>query len=380
MVCPYDWSAPGGVKQHIRDLAEELIVQGHEVSVLTPSESDAGLESYVVTSGRPVAVPYNGSVARVSIGMVSARRVRNWVNNGEFDVLHVHEPAAPSLSVLACWAADGPLVATWHSSSERSRAMSAASSILQTAMEKISGRIAVSEKARQTLVENLGGDAVLIPNGVACRNFTGTETLPGYPRSGPTVLFLGRIDEARKGLHVVLPALPAMVQRHPDLELVVAGPGDVAAVEGSIDASVRDHVRFLGLISEDDKVRAFKSADVYLAPNTHGESFGIVLLEALAAGTAVAASDLEAFRLVLEDGKSGRLFRNGDSADLAEAVSELLESPQERQQLQAEGARRARDFDWSTVARDVVRVYDSVIQPGVTVRADFSGQLFGRLG
>lgn len=380
IVCPYDWSAPGGVKQHIRDLADALVEQGHQVSVLTPCEDEADLEPFVVSAGRPIPVPYNGSVARLSFGPVSAARVRRWVRDGDFDVVHVHEPASPSLSVLACWVCDGPLVATWHSSSERSRAMTAFYYLLQTAMEKIDGRIAVSEKARQTLVENVGGDAVLIPNGVTCKNFADGEPFDGYPREGKTILFLGRIDEPRKGLQVLLNAMPTIVANFPDIKLLVAGPGDIEGTQHSLSPDIADHVEFLGLISDHDKVRAFKSADVYVAPNTGGESFGIVLLESMAAGTPVLASDIEAFAKVLEEGTSGALFANEDSGDLALQLQLLLADQARLDQLHVEGLRRSQEFDWATVARDVVRVYEAVIQPGVKVEADFSGQVFGRFG
>lgn len=380
LVCPYDWSAPGGVKQHILDLAIALIEHGHEVSVLTPSESEQGLEDFVVSSGRPVPVPYNGSVARVSIGAVSAARVRRWVREGEFDVVHIHEPASPSLSLLACWVCDGPLVATWHSSSERSRAMTAAYYILQTAMEKISGRIAVSEKARQTLVKNIGGDAVLIPNGVNCAQFEVGEPFAGYPRQGKTLLFLGRIDEPRKGLQVLLGAMPAIIERNPDIKLLVAGPGDIDGVRSSLSAQVLPHVEFLGLISEEDKVSAFKSSDLYIAPNTGGESFGIVLLESMSACTPVVASNLEAFSQVLLGGECGALFVNEDSQSLAATVNELLPDNERCDRLVDAGRRRAAEFDWRNVSRDVERVYEAVVQPGVKVEADFSGQLFGRMG
>ncbi|NQU36746.1 MAG: glycosyltransferase family 4 protein [Actinobacteria bacterium] len=380
LVCPYDWSAPGGVKQHVRDLAYALMDEGHEVSVLAPAEDDSDLEPFVVSAGRPIAVPYNGSVARVNFGVVSAARVRRWVRDGEFDVVHVHEPASPSLSVLTCWVCDGPLVATWHSSQERSRAMGAFYYVLQTAIEKVTGRIAVSEKARKTLVEILGGDAVLIPNGVSCKQFEFGEPLDGYPRPGKTLLFLGRIDESRKGLAVLLAALPAVLEAFPDLELLVAGPGDIDGVRDSLPSSVAEHVRFLGLISEEDKVRAFKSADVYVAPNTGGESFGIVLLEAMASGTPVVASDIDAFSQVLESGEAGALFANESASSLATNLIELLGDDDRLAQLRLEGYRRAHEFDWASVARDVVRVYEAVIQPGVKVGADFSGQFFGRMG
>ena len=174
--------------------------------------------------------------------------------------------------------------------------------------------------------------------------------------------------------------MPKIVDRFPEIRLLVAGPGDVDGLRASLDPKVAEHIEFLGLISEDDKVRAFKSADVYVAPNTGGESFGIVLLESMAAGTPVLASDIEAFAKVLEHGSAGALFENENSEDLATQLEQLLADDARCLALRAEGFRRSREFDWASVARDVVRVYEAVLQPGVKVEADFSGQVFGRFG
>jgi len=380
IVCPYDWTSPGGVKAHVRDQALALQRLGHEVSVLAPVDDDQyPLEPFIVDGGKPVSVPYNGSVAKVNFGPVSAARVRRWIKEGDFDVLHVHEPASPTLSVLACWAARGPIVATWHSSQTRSRALSAAYYLMQTAMEKISARIAVSEAARQTLVKHLGGDAVLIPNGVTCSDFEGAQPLPGYPRQGPTIFFIGRIDEPRKGLEILLSAMPAIIAQHPDIELLVAGPGDQAEATDGLPDEVAGHVRFLGLVSDAEKVAAFASSDVYVAPNTGGESFGIVLLEAMAAGTPVVASDLEAFARVLDDGRAGAMFTSEDAASLARTVNEVLDDPQRREAMRAAGHTRARQFDWEVVAREIEGVYQSVTTSGEKVENDMRGQFVGRL-
>ncbi|MCW8218841.1 glycosyltransferase family 4 protein, partial [Streptomyces griseolus] len=207
IVCPYSWDVPGGVQFHIRDLAEHLIRLGHDVSVLAPADDETPLPPYVVSAGRAVPVPYNGSVARLNFGFLSAARVRRWLHDGTFDVIHIHEPTSPSLGLLTCWAARGPIVATFHTSNPRSRAMIAAYPILQPALEKISARIAVSEYARRTLVEHLGGDAVVIPNGVDVDFFARAE--PKTAWQGGTLGFIGRIDEPRKGLPVLMKALPA---------------------------------------------------------------------------------------------------------------------------------------------------------------------------
>ena len=379
IVCPYDWSAPGGVQVHVRDLAVALQRLGHEVSVLAPCDDDIDLPPYVVSAGGAVTLSYNGSKAKVAFGPVTTRRVRKWIRKGEFDVLHVHEPLSPSVSILSCWAARGPVVATWHSSMQRSRALAAMYPLAQTALEKVSARIAVSEAARQTLVEHMGGDAVLIPNGVDCSAFGGVDPLPGWPGEGHSLLFLGRIDEPRKGLQVLLEALPAIAERHPDVRLLVAGPGDVDEFRHALPAEVADRVEFLGLVSEEVKARAFVSADIYVAPNTGGESFGIVLLEAMASGTPVLASDIEAFRRVVDGGRAGATFVNEDSADLARVAVALLDDAEERARLGREGLLRAEEFDWETVAKRVVEVYDAVTVTGEKVSEDFRGQLVGRL-
>ncbi len=378
LVCPYSFDVPGGVQAHVRDLAAELIRLGHDVSVLTPADEDSPLPPYVVPAGRAIPVPYNGAVARLAFGPVSAARVRRWIREGEFDVLHVHEPMAPSLSVLACWAAIGPIVGTFHMSTERSRALTAAYGILQTALEKISARIAVSEYARTTLVEHLGGDAVLIPNGVSVRAFRHAEPMPGWPGPGHALGFLGRIDEPRKGLQVLIAALPQLVEQHPQIRLLVAGPGDVDEVRDTIPAEHRDRVHFLGLVSEADKARMLASVDAYVAPNTGGESFGVVLLEAMAAGSPVVASDLEAFRRVLDDGGCGALFANEDATALAEVASEVLTDPGRRRKLIDAGDARVQQFDWERVAGDIVAVYETVTEGQPPVREDSRGQIFGR--
>jgi phosphatidylinositol alpha-mannosyltransferase len=246
-------------------------------------------------------------------------------------------------------------------------------------MEKIRGRIAVSEDARRTLVSHVGGDAVLIPNGVRVSAFASHERLPGTEEVRPRILFLGRMDEPRKGLQVVFEALPAVLGEVPDLEVLVAGPGDIDDAREMLPESAAGSVRFLGRISDQDKARALRSVDVYVAPHTGGESFGIVLVEAMAAQAAVLASDLPAFRRVLEDGRSGMLFPNQDSGALAESLVRLLGDPGLRAEYVAEADRRVREFDWDRVVDDVIAVYESVRLPGEKVTNDLRGQLVGRL-
>jgi len=377
MVCPYDWGTPGGVRSHIQGLVATLQSRGHEVSVLTPVDDESCLPEWAVPGGKPISVSYNGSVAGLSFGVRATRRVRRWIRDGEFDVLHVHEPLAPSLSILSCWSAQGPIVGTWHSSLDRSRILSAGYSIAQTAMEKMSARIAVSEDARRTLVTHVGGDAVLIPNGVRTADFH-VKVRATDPEK-PTLLFLGRVDEPRKGLDVLIAALPDIVAAIPTVSLLIAGPGETEGHLEDVAPGLRQHIHIIGNVSDEARRDLFGRSDLYIAPQIGGESFGIVLIEAMASGTPVLASDLPAFRRVTGDGQSGALFRTGDPAALASAAIELLREPSRREQLATVGLARAQVFDWERIVDEVLAVYDSVRLPDSRVAEDLTGQLVGRL-
>ncbi|MEU7485939.1 glycosyltransferase family 4 protein [Streptomyces sp. NPDC042319] len=378
IVCPYSWDVPGGVQFHIRDLAEHLIRLGHEVSVLAPADDETPLPPYVVSAGRAVPVPYNGSVARLNFGFLSAARVRRWLHDGAFEVIHIHEPASPSLGLLACWAAQGPIVATFHTSNPRSRAMIAAYPILQPALEKISARIAVSEYARRTLVEHLGGDAVVIPNGVDVDFFARAE--PKEEWQGRTIGFIGRIDEPRKGLPVLMKALPEILAQVPDARLLVAGRGDEKEAVADLPAELRDRVEFLGMVTDEDKARLLRSVDLYVAPNTGGESFGIILVEAMSAAAPVLASDLDAFAQVLDQGEAGELFTNEDAGALAASAVRLLRDPARLAELRERGSRHVRRFDWSTVGADILAVYETVADGAAAVDTDERVGLRARWG
>jgi phosphatidylinositol alpha-mannosyltransferase len=362
IVSPYSFDVPGGVQNHIIDLAEALIELGHEVSVLAPADEDADLPPYVVPAGRSVPLPYNGSVARIAFGPVSTARVRRWLSRGQFDVLHVHEPMTLSLSLLAVLSARGPVVATFHTSITRSRALSAAQGLLQMVSEKITARIAVSELARKTQVEHLGGGAVEIPNGVAVAKFAAATPLPGWPGEGGTLGFLGRFTEPRKGFNVLRTAYVSLAAARPGLRLLVAGPGDRSDLYEEVPAALRDRVEFLGLVSEADKARMLRSVDIYVAPNTGGESFGMILTEAMAAGATIAASDLEAFRRVLDAGRAGALFPTGNAVALTGLLGELLDDPVRRAELAACARTAVAAFDWPTVASRVLEVYATAIE------------------
>jgi phosphatidyl-myo-inositol alpha-mannosyltransferase len=367
LVCPYQWDVPGGVQYHVRDLAETLRGMGHHVEVLTPAEHEESLPAEFVTfAGRTVPIPYNGSMASIQFGPMSAARVRRWLREGRFDVVHVHEPAPPSVSLLVCMIAKGPIVATFHTATVRSKWLAAWGPVVRPFLERITGRIAVSDFARRVQVEHLGGDAVIIPNGVHVDAFASGPSLPGYTRGvdGPTIGFLGRYDEPRKGLPVLLEAMRTVVQKYPGARLLIAGRGDADELASLVGADLRPSVALLGELNEADKAAYLRSVDVYCAPNLLGESFGVVLIEALAAGAPIVASDLDAFARVLEDGAAGVLVRRGDAGALAAALCEVLGDPRRRAELSARGADVAAPYDWSVLARRILAVYETVVPPG----------------
>ncbi|QRY49525.1 glycosyltransferase family 4 protein [Mycolicibacterium septicum] len=367
MVCPYSFDVPGGVQSHVLQLAEVMRAGGHYVSVLAPSSPHVKLPEYVVSGGKAVPIPYNGSVARLRFGPATHRKVKKWIAEGEFDVLHLHEPNAPSLSMLALQAAEGPIVATFHTSTTKSLTLSVFQGILRPFHEKIVGRIAVSDLARRWQMEALGSDAVEIPNGVDVPSFANAPRLEGYPRPGRTVLFLGRFDESRKGMAVLLGALPKLARRFPDIEVLIVGRGDEDALREEA-GELAGHLRFLGQVDDDAKAAAMRSADVYCAPNLGGESFGIVLVEAMAARTAVVASELDAFSRVLDQGQAGRLVPVGDADALADALIEVLDDDALRARYIDQATERVARYDWSVVAGQIMRVYETVASAGIKVQ------------
>jgi phosphatidylinositol alpha-mannosyltransferase len=362
IVSPYSFDVPGGVQNHVLDLAEALIGLGHSVSVLAPADDDAQLPPYVVPAGRAIQIPYNGSVARIAFGPISTARVRRWLARGEFDVLHVHEPLTLSLSMLAVLSSDGPVVATFHTAMPRSRLLDTFESFLRITLERITSRIAVSALARKVQVEHLDGGAVEIPNGVGVARFASAQPLPGWPGEGGAIGFLGRFTEPRKGFPVLRDAFVALAGERPGLRLLVAGPGDAEDLMEGVPAALRERVVFLGKVSEEDKARMLRSVDVYVAPNTGGESFGMILTEAMAAGATVVASDIDAFRRVLDGGKAGRLVPVGDAEALARAIGALLDDPEGRAALSACAREAVARYDWPVVARQVLEVYATAIE------------------
>ncbi len=364
IVCPYSLDRPGGVQLHVTSLAAALNDLGHQVRVLAPSAPRTPVPGFVDSLGRSIPVSYNGSTARIKFGLIAAVRVREWLREGRFDIVHLHEPGALSLALLAMWARIGPTVATFHTSNDSSALMRLAKPFIKPGMEVLDARIAVSPSADRTVKEHLRLDAThIIPNGVATKAFIGAPPRRAWQgtKERPTIGILGRMDEPRKGLDDFLEMIPILRESFPGARFLMAGRYSRRAASRAIAAGAEN----VGELNESLKQQFMSSIDIYCAPNTGGESFGIVLVEAMAAGAAVVASELSAFRDVAT-AQGGEpcvsLHRVGDAAHLAEKVSELLKDRDARLALARRGQRCGALFDWDVVAPRVEATYREAIR------------------
>jgi phosphatidylinositol alpha-mannosyltransferase len=344
----------------VRGLSGALRRRGHEVAVLAPHASGrAEPDDEVTLVGRAVGVPANGSVAPLAFGPLAAAGIRRALHAFEPDVCHLHEPLVPSLSLLALWAADGvPCVGTFHAAAESSLGYRAGRVVLARAARRLSVRTAVSDAARALAARYFPGDYVLTPNGIDVDRFTPTAPV----QHDKTVLFLSRI-ERRKGLEVLIQAMARMPQA--GARLVVAGDGPEAKASRSLAARLGVDAEWRGTVSEDEKADLFRRAGVYCAPGLGGESFGIVLVEAMAAGAAVVCSDLPGFKAVA--GGAAELVPAGDAGALAGALRRVLTDPDEAERMRKMSLRMSRAYDWSRLCSGVEAVYESAL--GANLRA-----------
>ena len=350
-MCPYAWDRPGGVQSHVRALSHVLQERGHETLVVAPTSSRSveGLGQDVARAGRAVGIPANGSVAPISFGPLAASALRRSLRGFGPDIIHAHEPLIPSLSLLALWASGlPPIVGTFHAAAEESLGYRTARPILDRAARRLSLRTAVSESARSLVHRYFPGEYAITPNGVELERFADADRLDLGP--GPHVLFLGRI-ERRKGLEVLIQAMARV--RDLDVTLVVAGEGPEAKSAEAMARSLDVRARFIGSLAEDDVPRAYRTADVYCAPGLGGESFGIVLVEAMAAGAPVVCSDLPGFRAVV--GEAAVRVPPGDADKLADALRAALTDRKE--ELARRSSERAHVFDWKNLVVGVEAIY-----------------------
>ncbi|MEX2587423.1 MAG: glycosyltransferase family 4 protein [Actinomycetota bacterium] len=343
MVCPYDWSYPGGVRSHIVGLVGALRRRGIEVEIIAPATDR---EPDIFAAGRTVGIPYNGSVARLCLSPRANSLIKRRLEQGDLDLVHIHEPFSPSVSVLTLTNARIPAVATFHASADRSIAYQVAKPLLRPLAGKIAVRIAVSGAAERLVGSYFPGEFRRIPNGIEQKRFA--EAVPAELGDKPFVLFVGR-PERRKGLDVAVEAV-ARVRKHLDVDLVAVGP---------TPADVPEWVRALGKVDQSELPRIYRAARVFCAPSLEGESFGIVLVEAAAAGTPVVCSDLAGY----QEAAAGAALHVpvGDVGATADALLSVLQDPALAERLVVRGHRRAAALDWDALVDDVTGCYRSAV-------------------
>lgn len=367
IISPYSFETPGGVQFHIRDFARQLRARGHRVEVLAPGRRTTDMPLWVNTNGTSFSIPYNGSIARLSYFGFVGIQTRRWIAQGKFDIVHLHEPEAPSLSHKALTMRHHPpLVGTFHSAFDRYPAtLRCFEPYLRRYLEPLDQAICVSDEARAVVERYLpvSTPTTVIPNGIDRARFHDASTNPAWLGTAqrPTIGFLGRMGEERKGFKTFAEAALRVLEHCPGARFLCAGDGEqegraiIHRLHGRGDAE--DHFEFLGRISEYDKARFYRSLDVYVAPQLGGESFGIVLAEAMAAACPVVASNLEAFRAVSDDGDAALLFDTGDHRQCARRICLLLDEPARRHALAERGSLRSMDFDWGSVTDRILAVY-----------------------
>lgn len=355
-VCPYSWDSPGGVQAHVRGLSHALRRRGHQVHVLAPGMID-GPRSDVSIVGRPVGVPFNRSVAPICASPLSALRVRRHLRAWAPDVVHVHEPFTPSAAMFAALVSPAPVVATFHACAGSFRLYRAMGPLLRVVERKCQHLLAVSDAAAQLIEHDLGLKAEVVPNGIDLEIFGRATPVP-LPK-GPTLLFVGRL-ERRKGLTVLARAFGALVDRVPNIRLVVVGAGPEQDAFDGVPERVRQRVAMLGALPDEALPGYYAAADLFVGPATGHESFGIVLLEAMASGMPIVASDLPGYRCVVRDEIEGLLVPVGDATSLADAIERVLTRPDLASRLGAAGRLRAATFSWADVARRIECVYEGL--------------------
>ena len=364
LVSPYDWAHIGGVNNHILSLSNQFVQRGHRTTILAPSSKPAEeVEGdNLVLIGQPVPLPLSGSWARVSLSFHRNRQIKRLLDDEEFDVVHMHEPLFPVPPVAALRFSKALNVGTFHAYARRSRGYRGFRPLLKRWYGNLHGKIAVSKPAAELVARYYPGDFKIIPNGIDLAHFS-ADALPfeRFMDGKLNILFVGRM-EMRKGLRFLLAAFARLKWEYPQLRLIVVGPGRLdAASERILGERYVEDVEVIGGVPYDDLPRYYRTADIFCSPATGGESFGIVLLEAMAAGTPVLASNIPGYAGVVDNGETGLLFEPKDEVSLANAIVSLMQQPELRARMATKGRVHVQRFSWDRVASEVLSYYDQLL-------------------
>jgi len=359
LVSPYDWSVPGGVNSHCAHLRSQFIQRGHEVRIIAPSSKDVGDRGVTTIGTRPVTLPVAGSVARISLSLTLAGPVRKLLAGEHFDVVHVHEPFMPVLPIHFLRYSDAVNVGTFHASRSDDQFFyySWSKRHLRRWIRRLDGKIAVSPAATRFVEKYFPGYYNIIPNGVNVARFANAKPLDGYDDGKLNILFVGR-PEKRKGLDHLLQAFALVRKKRKDVRLIVVGGGKFDRYKRTARTLRLEDVDFVGYVSDEELPRYHQSADIFCAPNTGFESQGIVLLEAMAAGLPLVASNIEGFASVLTHGVHGLLVLPGDEHALAGSLLEMMDDKEGRRRMGDQGRAHAEDYSWDRVSQQVLSYYE----------------------
>ncbi len=368
IVTPTFFPYPGGVTEHVHHTYLVLKKLGHDVRVITTSFGRGGraepppdVEGDVIRIGRSVSIPANGSICPVALDFRMARRVREVLDRERFDVVHLHEPFMPALCLAVLREAEVATVGTFHASNDAALGYRLFRPLLESYAKKLTRRIVVSEAARETAASHFDGQYEVIPNGVDVARFAEAEPIPEFTGGGINVLFVGRM-EPRKGAKFLFKAFPMILEEVPECRFTVIGGGPFSSYYRSfVPDWCRDRVRFLGYVAGRMVPRHYASADIFCSPATGGESFGIVLLEAMAARAAIVASNIGGYRSVVEDGETGILVRPASPESVAEGIVRLAKDGDLRARLAGNARREVARYAWDTVTAEILRVYEDAI-------------------
>jgi phosphatidylinositol alpha-mannosyltransferase len=367
LISPYDFAHPGGVINHIRALDEEFTRLGHDVRIIAPASRKkvAALGDRFIQIGKPRPVPASGSISRISLSLHLAPDIKRVLQREKFDVVHLHEPFMPMLCSAVLRFSSGINVGTFHAYSgspgyELGRPFTTI--LLKRRNRKLAGRIAVSAPAKAYASKYVAGEFTVIPNGVDLRHFhPGVKPMPGYDDSKINILFVGRLEK-RKGANYLLNAYARLKKNYPNIRLIIVGPG--VNLRRRYELKVRfsrlKDVVFTGGVRYEDLPRYYQTADIFCAPATGKESFGIVLLEAMALGKPIVATSNEGYASVISHGEQGLLVPPKNIKALAEALKSLIEDSSLRRSLGEKGLVSVRGYDWPLVARRVLDYYEQV--------------------
>jgi phosphatidylinositol alpha-mannosyltransferase len=364
LVSPYDFTWPGGVTAHITQLSHQLRFMGHQVKVLAPfSPSRAqDLESNFVPMGRSVPIPSGGSIARISLSAWNYKKVRDLLSEEKFDVIHLHEPMAPYLPLAVLQCSRSVNIGTFHAFHGSGRWYAWSSPMLRHWFDRLDGCIAVSRAAKKHVERFFPRDYEIIPNGIDLSLFNSdVQPLPEFQDGKINILFVGRMEK-RKGLRYLLEAYGHLKWEFPNIRLIVVGPGDPdkACFRVIAERSLKDLV-IVGPVKYSQLPRYYRTADIFCSPATGKESFGIVLLEAMAMGKPIVATQIEGYSDILRHGHQALLACPKDSASLAEELSTLIKDKEMRAEMGRRGLEEVQQYSWDRVARRVMDYYQSAM-------------------